>query len=179
MNSILEGLVETKRLKLFLTLSKNPEKIYSLTELSKQTKLSITTILRLTQIFTKNHILEQIIVGKIKLYKLAQNKKTCITCFIVIAILGFIFGSILMPVTRNFRHTNSSMPDTFVIGLSISILLILGFILTFVTEGYVVARKFGKSKSKIISTVLIMNIISYSALLISSGMNIYKTIFKT
>jgi len=73
---LLEGLVDTKRLSLFVVLSKNPEKIFSLTEISNESKVPIATVMRLMRGFVENDLAEQVKVGKIKLYKFAKNKKT-------------------------------------------------------------------------------------------------------
>lgn len=73
---LLKGLVDAKKLAIFLAFSKDTKKIFSLTELSKQAKVPVPTVMRVVNDLVALKIVEKIVVGKIKLYKLAQNKKT-------------------------------------------------------------------------------------------------------
>ena len=74
--NVLDGLVDAKRLALFLVFLKHPEQIFNLTTLAKETKIPIATVMRLMHDFVAYDLVEQLVVGKTKLYKFVHNKKT-------------------------------------------------------------------------------------------------------
>lgn len=54
----------------------NPEEEFSLTQVASRSKISISTTLRVLDKLIKQEIIEFIIVGKSKLYKLKKSEKT-------------------------------------------------------------------------------------------------------
>lgn len=85
--------------------------------------------------------------------------------FFFIGLIGLIFGNLLTPFLREpyFKHESPSL----LIGIiSLIILLILGLIITFLSEGYVITRLYSEKSDKIVSTVMSMNLISYIVLVL-------------
>lgn len=71
----LGGLVEPNVLAIFNTLCKKPQQLYHLNSLAQTAKVPVSTTSRvITRLVTENFA-EEVLVGKITLYKLAQNKK--------------------------------------------------------------------------------------------------------
>jgi predicted transcriptional regulator len=60
-------------LKLFL---KNKSKLYHLQQLSQEANVAIATALRIVKKLTKQEFIEIVKVGKLKIYRLAENGKT-------------------------------------------------------------------------------------------------------
>lgn len=76
MSKVLEGLVENKTLSILKTLSKNTDKIFHLNSLSTQSKVPISSTFRIVKKLKKNGFIDEIKVGKSKLYLFAKNKKS-------------------------------------------------------------------------------------------------------
>ena len=71
----LGGLVEPNVLAIFSTLCKNPTQLYHLNSLAQTAKVPVSTTSRIIVRLVQENFAEEVIVGKITLYKLAQNKK--------------------------------------------------------------------------------------------------------
>jgi hypothetical protein len=102
----------------------------------------------------------------------SKNKALRLLPFLAIGIIGFFFGYILTPVTVRLDEIIFPL---FLQLISLIILLTTGFLITFITEGYIIARCYSQKPDKIISTVLLMNLISYIALIpvLSIGLNLF------
>lgn len=91
--------------------------------------------------------------------KFSKKKALCFLPFLVIGVLGLIFGAILTPGIKQDLY------PLFLQLIAFVILLVIGFVITFITEGYIVARYYSEKPDKIISAVFFMNLISYIILL--------------
>jgi hypothetical protein len=96
------------------------------------------------------------------LVKFSKKKALCFLSFLAIGILGMVFGAILTP---EINRINQNPFPLFLKIISLIVLLPTGFLITFITEGYIIARCYSQKPDKIISTVFFMNLISYLILL--------------
>ena len=96
------------------------------------------------------------------LINFSKKKVLCFLPFLAVGIIGFIFGYILTPDTIKGVPTPTPL---FLKIISLIILLPTGFLITFITEGYIIARCYSREPDKMISTVFFMNLISYTFLL--------------
>ena len=71
----LEGLVEPKVLAIFSTFLLNPQKLYHLNSLAQSSKVPVSSTFRIIHKLVKNNFVEEIKVGKVSIYKLADNLK--------------------------------------------------------------------------------------------------------
>lgn len=71
----LEGLIEQKTWHIFKTFLSNPHKIFHLNSLAKSSKVPVSTTSRVVKKLVKHGFADEIKVGKISVYKLADNKK--------------------------------------------------------------------------------------------------------
>ena len=94
--------------------------------------------------------------------------------------MGLFLGALLSPWTSpNLRLYKGKVPppNFFVIIPVLAILLIIGFIITVIAEGFVIARRFPQKGADIIPAAIIMNIFSYAALLLVAGLSIWGMLF--
>ena len=75
MHISLNGLVEVKTLAIFMTLLKNPTKLYHINSLANSAKIPITSTARIIKKLVKSEFVQEMKIGKISVYKLADNKK--------------------------------------------------------------------------------------------------------
>ena len=75
MLKILEGLVDPKVLSILKTLLKQPNKLFHLNSLAKSSKVPVSSTARIIKRLVKNNFAKEIKIGKISVYKLAENKK--------------------------------------------------------------------------------------------------------
>lgn len=83
--------------------------------------------------------------------------------FLAMGIIGLFFGTFLTP--EIYRSPQSQASNQFIKLISFVVLLALGFVITFLTEGYIIARRHLQKSDKIISAVILMNLISYTVLM--------------
>ena len=76
MPSLLEGLVEPKSLANLKTLVQNPNKIFHLNSLAKSSKVPVTSTARIIRKLVQQTFAEEMKIGKLSVYTLAENKKT-------------------------------------------------------------------------------------------------------
>ncbi|MCK4589097.1 MAG: hypothetical protein KAT77_01545 [Nanoarchaeota archaeon] len=72
----LEGLVEPKVWRIFKSFLDDPKKIFHLNSVAQTAKVPVSSTQRIVKKLTKKGFLETMSVGKLKLYKLADNQKT-------------------------------------------------------------------------------------------------------
>ncbi len=101
---------------------------------------------------------------------LAKRRILCFITFLGVGFIGVLLGGLLL-------HWKSSAPNFFMIIPISAILLILGFMITVITEGFIVARRFPQKQNDIIPAVVLMNLFSYSVLLLVMGSKVWRTIF--
>lgn len=111
----------------------------------------------------------------------AKRKFFSFVAFLGIGFLGMILGGLLLP----WSHFGSALyrgkipaPNFFLIIPAFAMLLILGFLITLITEGVIIARLFPQKERNILRAVAVMNLFSYLALLLATGINILNFIFK-
>ncbi|MBI4981475.1 hypothetical protein HZC30_08050 [Candidatus Woesearchaeota archaeon] len=71
----LSGLVEPNVLAIFSALFNHPSQLYHLNSLAQTATVPVSTTSRIITRLVQEKFAEEVIVGKIILYKLAQNKK--------------------------------------------------------------------------------------------------------
>lgn len=72
----LTGLVEPKRLVIFKSLYNNPNKFFHLNSLAKSSGVPVSSTARIIKELVTNSFADEIKIGKISVYKLADNEKT-------------------------------------------------------------------------------------------------------
>ena len=72
----LEGLIEAKVWRIFKTFLNQPHKIFHLNSVAQAAKVPVSSTQRIVKNLAKNGFLEAIKVGKLNLYRLADNAKT-------------------------------------------------------------------------------------------------------
>ena len=72
----LEGLIETKVWRIFKTFLDHPQKIFHLNSVAKAAKVPVSSTQRIVKNLTKHGFVEALKVGKLSLYRLADNEKT-------------------------------------------------------------------------------------------------------
>ncbi|MBU0459938.1 MAG: hypothetical protein KKH52_03275 [Nanoarchaeota archaeon] len=75
MPSLLEGLVEKKTLAIFTILIKNHSKLFHLNSLAAAAKVPVSSTARIIKGLVKHNFASEIKIGKISVYKLADNQK--------------------------------------------------------------------------------------------------------
>lgn len=73
--SVFEELVDIKLLKIIKLLLKYKEQQFHLHKISQETKVPVATVFRIIRKLVKLNLVEQITIGKIKIYKIAHNQK--------------------------------------------------------------------------------------------------------
>ena len=73
---ILRELCNSKTIDVIRFFIKNPSEQHCLTEISNKTKVNIATTLRILDKFIDKEFIETVMVGKTRLYQLADNEKT-------------------------------------------------------------------------------------------------------
>ncbi len=76
MSSILEGLMDKKIENVLNVFIKNKGELFHLQKISQQSKVPIASSFRLMKRLTNAGFVTVIRIGKFKVYKLAENKKT-------------------------------------------------------------------------------------------------------
>ncbi len=112
-------------------------------------------------------------------FKMLTSKKgLCYGAFFVLGVIAFILGYLTIP-----GHTYSPERSHFINSSEVAVamvaaagLFLIGFILSFISEAYVIVGKISKKSSTIVFTVLLMNICSYIFLLLSSYSILRNTI---
>ncbi|MBR9705067.1 hypothetical protein GOV12_06660 [Candidatus Pacearchaeota archaeon] len=74
--NILKELIDKKLIEILDLFLNNPEKDFSLTEVSKKTKVNVTGTFRIINNLVKKRFIQIIPKGKVKYYKLEKNEKT-------------------------------------------------------------------------------------------------------
>jgi len=115
------------------------------------------------------------------LLKFAKGKILPFVTFLGIGFIGMFLGALLLP----WSHFGSGLykgkipeHNDFLIIPALIILLILGFIITVIIEGVIVARLFPEKQRKIVLAVLKMNFYSYVVLLLVTGASVLRIIFR-
>lgn len=83
--------------------------------------------------------------------------------FIAIGVIGLFLGGLLTP--KLYRFFPGQEPSQSIKIISFCILLTLGYIITFLAEGFIIARCRSGKSNKIVAAVVSMNLISYAVLL--------------
>ncbi|MBD3252415.1 hypothetical protein GF386_01660, partial [Candidatus Pacearchaeota archaeon] len=73
---ILKDLFDEKILETINLFLDNPEKRFSLTDVSGLTKVNIATTFRILNKLTNKNFIKTILIGKIRVYQLEKNEKT-------------------------------------------------------------------------------------------------------
>ncbi len=104
-----------------------------------------------------------------KFQTLAGRRKLCFWLFFIGGVLSAFLGMLIMPNRGVYRHKNEfTTPDDIVIAmLGAVFLLVSGFLLSCISEGYLLAKKISIDNPNIIRTVLFMNFASYVILFLS------------
>jgi DNA-binding IclR family transcriptional regulator len=74
--SIFEELVDVKLLKILKLFLRNKESHFHLNKISADSKVPVATVFRIIPHLVELNLIEQISIGKLKIYKLAKNSKT-------------------------------------------------------------------------------------------------------
>lgn len=74
--SLLSGLIDLKMEKILKVFIQNKEQLFHLKKISSQSKVPLTTTFSIIKKLTHLDIIKISKIGKLKLYKLAENKKT-------------------------------------------------------------------------------------------------------
>jgi len=112
--------------------------------------------------------------------KISERRYLLIILFFIAGYFTLFLGSLTIP-GHDYMQPKLHFSNQKEVFLSISVcilLFLMGFILTFLSEGFIITRYISKKSTTIILTILIMNIISYLALLGASGYFILDTIFE-
>jgi len=76
MNGVLEGLVDKKIMRILKVFIKNKNELFHLQKVSELSNVSLATSFRLMRRLVSLGFVKVIRVGKFKVYKFAENKKT-------------------------------------------------------------------------------------------------------
>ena len=102
--------------------------------------------------------------------------------FVVVLLACLVLGSLLLPLTNTHINKDFPAPNLFITTLCTACLLIIGFLLTVVTEAYTVIKYFDYKKAAVdkttVKAVVLMNLASYIVLSILYGPMILRTIFR-
>lgn len=71
----LEGLVEAKVWRIFRSFLDNPKKLFHLNSVAQTAKIPVSSTQRIVKKLAQKSFLETVPVGKLTLYKLADNEK--------------------------------------------------------------------------------------------------------
>lgn len=94
-----------------------------------------------------------------------------ILSFLVFPLLCIAMGFVMSHIPYDYLYGNIS---SLVPGLAWGGLLLIGFVLTIISEGFIVIRFVPKNHPKIISTVVLMNALSYAVLMSVLGILMLK-----
>ena len=72
----LEGLIEAKVWRIFRTFLDHPQKIFHLNSVAQAAKVPVSSAQRIVKNLAKHGFIEALKVGKLNLYRLADNEKT-------------------------------------------------------------------------------------------------------
>ncbi|MBU0469975.1 MAG: hypothetical protein KKA62_04585 [Nanoarchaeota archaeon] len=75
MLAYLEGLVDRKTLAIITALHSKPDQLFHLNSLAQEAKVPVTSTARIIKKLVAKSFAEEIKVGKLSLYKLADNNK--------------------------------------------------------------------------------------------------------
>jgi len=73
--AVFEELIEPKIVKILRLLTANPGKHYHLQKIASDAKVPIASTFRIVRRLAKLGYINSIVIGKFKIYKLAENKK--------------------------------------------------------------------------------------------------------
>ncbi|MFH1403272.1 MAG: hypothetical protein ABIH11_03280 [Candidatus Altiarchaeota archaeon] len=76
METVLDGIVDDKIIRIMNALMKDKTELYHLNKLSKKSRVPIATTSRIVKVLVKQEIAETLKIGGIKLYRLKKNGKT-------------------------------------------------------------------------------------------------------
>ena len=112
----------------------------------------------------------------------SKKKIVSFIAFLTIGPLGLFLGNLLLP----WSHFHSTLyrgqavaPNYFLIIPVALALLLLGFMITLIVEGAVVARAVPQKQRDVFPAVVRMNLFSYIILLLAVGFKVWGIIFKT
>jgi len=74
--SVFEELIDFKIMKILKLLLKNKDQHFHLHKIAQETNVPVATVFRIIRKLVKLNLVEQITIGKIKIYKIAHNQKT-------------------------------------------------------------------------------------------------------
>ena len=122
------------------------------------------------------HFLAHFSHGVPSLEKVAKHKLLTCMLFLGMFVVAVFLGALLLPLTSSFYHGRMPAPNTGTVVAAFAVILVFGFVITVVTEGYVLQRGISDDaipdRSAIAKTVFIMNLLSYAAIGIASGFSL-------
>ena len=71
----LDGLIEPKTLSILHSLTSKPNQMFHLHSLAKASKVPVTSTARIVKKLVQSGFIQQVCIGKISVYKLADNEK--------------------------------------------------------------------------------------------------------
>jgi DNA-binding IclR family transcriptional regulator len=74
--SVFGELIDAKVLRILTLLVKNKQSQYHLQKISQDAKVPISSVFRIMKTLVELNLVEQTIIGKLKIYRIASNKKT-------------------------------------------------------------------------------------------------------
>ena len=74
MPGIIEVLIDKNLLKILRLLNKHQETLFHLNKISAETGVPVSSVFRIVPKLAEKGVLEKVVVGKLKLYKLTQRK---------------------------------------------------------------------------------------------------------
>ena len=105
----------------------------------------------------------------------AVSSPVLFVVFLLISVGGCYAGMSLLP--GGSRHMSpiqwrfSGTSEVFVTVSLVAFLLVAGFVLTVISEGYVVARGISSKRPQVVKTVILMNLLSYVLLFGALGLS--------
>ncbi len=98
-----------------------------------------------------------------------------------IGLMGLFLGSLLSPWSHfgSALYKGKAIPPNYFLIIPVSLaLLILGFMITLIVEGAIVARLFPQKQKKVVPVVVVMNLFSYIFLLLVTGLKVLRILFR-
>ncbi len=113
------------------------------------------------------------------------SRKTGLVVFIFAVVFVFV-----VPITGVFTISGhsylnirgqagfSNAQEIIIAILAAFVLVIIGFFLSIISEGFIITRQISKRRKEIVSTIFVMNLISYTVLMLASTFFIWRTILE-
>ncbi|MBD3203375.1 helix-turn-helix domain-containing protein [Candidatus Woesearchaeota archaeon] len=76
MENFFKGLIDKKTLRILNLLFEHGDDLWHIKKISIESEVPLSTTFRIIKKFLRLNIVEKSLVGKLKIYKLAKNKKT-------------------------------------------------------------------------------------------------------